>query len=64
MEKSVKKQNKLLDGLEKSIGFIIKEKTEKRVKEMENGVNKHFGRIFDKMDLVKSMLKREKPKDK
>lgn len=57
MDKSVKEQNKLLKGLEENMSEIIKEKTEKRAKEMESNANKYFTLIFEKADMIEDMLK-------
>jgi BMFP domain-containing protein YqiC len=63
MDKSVSEQNKLLDNLEKSISSTFKEKAEKKAKEMESSANKYFALIFDKMDIVQTMLKGDKKEE-
>lgn len=63
MDKAVDEQKKLLDGLEKSISTTIKEKTEKRAKELELNANKYFTMIFEKADIIQGMLTRDEEKE-
>lgn len=56
MDKNVSVQNKLLNALEVGISEKIKFKAEKRAKEMEASANRYFTSIFEKSDLIQSML--------
>jgi hypothetical protein len=56
MDKSVYEQNKLLKSLQESIGDKIKEKAEKRAKELEMSANKYFGVIFEKADKIEGTI--------
>ena len=55
MNKTVLDQSKLLKGLEKEI-VQIKEKVEKKGREMENSANKYFQVIFDKADQIQEII--------
>jgi len=59
MDRAVLQQKKLLDNLEKSISSTIKEKTEKRAKDLESGAQKYFTMIFEKADIIQNLLKRD-----
>jgi len=63
MDKAVVQQKKLLDKLEKSISVTIKEKAERRAKEMESNANKYFSTIFGKIDIIQGMLNRDEKKE-
>ena len=60
MDKAVIQQNMILMDLQKTISTSIKEKTEKRAKELESSANKYFNIIFDKADIIQNMLNRDK----
>ena len=55
MDKTVIDQSKLLKSLEKEI-VQIKEKVEKKGKEMESSANKYFNVIFEKTDYVQTLI--------
>lgn len=61
MDRTVVEQNKLLKSLEENICDKIKEKAEKRAKEMENSANKYFSIILEKADQVEKTIESKIP---
>ena len=55
MDKTVVDQGKLLKSLEKEI-VQIKEKVEKKGREIENSPNKYFRSILEKTDHVQAVM--------
>jgi hypothetical protein len=57
MDKNVEQQNKLLKSLQENIGEKVRERAERRTKEMEDSAGKYIGMIQEKAEQIDTVVK-------
>ena len=57
MKTNTDHQSKLLKDFERIVRKEILDKTERRGKQLENSVNKHFNNLFEKCEIIEEKLK-------